>query len=223
MWLILLLFIISCTSTSVYPKQNNSSQQNLPLFDVKIVYIDNHFDYKEKYLIQNALASWSYATKNMVIYDSKYIDLDDQFNDELNDISFAKGLPQKRSLQSSDVLYIIKRKSTDILALKAQNFINKARAPKDHLVIAGIEFTWKQNDIILLIVDKISDRGTVFNATAAHEIAHALLPTSPHINDVPSILNEYPANGPKCITKVDVQQFCSIYKCDWHQLNYCSK
>jgi hypothetical protein len=166
---------------------------------VKTVYVDPAFDEKETNEIIKAFRSWECSTNRLysfdLIFNVRPIEVED----------------------SDQNLVVEKVRSTDS-RIKESDAEFK-RNENDHIVHTKALFTANDRYVptILLVIDRLEyDLKIVLE----HEILHAAAIS--HIDSENSIMNKYIDKGSRKITKLDLEEFCSLYWCNPDTMTVCN-
>lgn len=167
------------------------------------IYIDNSFikENKINQVIDGVLA-WEQASTGVVSFNiliAKDVNESTIKNATLNEVG------------DDYAIFIINAQSKNVpSALKREDLI-------------GLNTTVNGLNVIYIFSDRLvqynTDSSIVYKALTTHEVGHAI--GLSHIDDINSIMFSVITASPLCITKLDMDQFCKLYYCNNHKLNYC--
>jgi hypothetical protein len=168
---------------------------------VEIVIIDPNFTDTEKFLILQSLNEWQVATNNVASF---YVVYDENLNFKIPiDYNYLT-IVRMRPAKSNDP------------------FIKKVdEATQEELIgyYDGFGFIHEPITNLLIVRERITSEEE-YKGVVMHEIGHSL--GLMHINDPNTLM--YPTNDSSsfCPTKIDLMQFCDIFKCKIENLKPCN-
>lgn len=232
LWLSVFVFLMAacCSTTPVKQAQteNKETHQQYNVMISKRIYVDSKFNPDEIEAIKKGVSVWETTTNGIVKFDVIY-DFDMTDNSNTDPYRYINKIIIKR-LTTKDKLTI---KLDE--AIKKQYSEDNPEDPPSEAVVLGYTHKRKSFEFIYIVVDRlITQSGFIdtkaFQNVVMHEIGHEL--GMQHFDDGPSIMNvqfdsvieHLAGNRPRplmCLTKFDMQQFCSLYLCDSEKTKHC--
>ncbi len=205
--IIFLLFLISCTktTTSLYSSPNITVEN-------KIIHLDNRLTSEQKQLIVDAALAWQFSIKNIVRFNFVY---DEEIDVDSFDLATSNSNSQLNKKiyyhhHINDIVFITRlSKNEDIQEIEEINGYK----------LYGTTYVNDHKDIVILVQDRLLDP-ILFRKIVMHELGHILLDSTHDNNN--SLMNTIGNKGSYCITKDDIKKFCSIYHCNYKELNACN-
>ncbi len=209
--IIFLLFLISCTktTTSLYSSPNITVEN-------KIIHLDNRLTSEQKQLIVDAALAWQFSIKNIVRFNFDY----NEFYDEEIDVdSFDLATSNSNSQLNKKIYYHHHINDIVFITRLSKNEDIQEIEEINGYKLYGTTYVNDHKDIVILVQDRLLDP-ILFRKIVMHELGHILLDSTHDNNN--SLMNTIGNKGSYCITKDDIKKFCSIYHCNYKELNACN-
>jgi len=191
-----ILFVICIVGCSL--KRVNNYSKDKPLIINQNIYYDSDFSSNEIDDITEATKEWSIATRGMV-----------KFN-IIGELEVAN----KNANQDFGKNVIIKFNSFDPFIIDMlHNQIH------DHGDVIGLEEKTLDGHFVIGIVSDLLKNDTEYKLDVIHELGHAI--NLVHVDSGPAIMNSMQDKNLRCLTHLDLQQFCDFYSCNVEEMNFC--
>lgn len=200
---VLILAMVSCALSSSPKIIKTDRTKKFTL------HVDSSFQGTERAIILNSFDEWQRDTHGIV----RFVISPNEWNSKIHSMNFNEDTDNG----CTDDVYVVNIRSDD----KIIRSIEKDKPANDGNTL-GYTMRTCESKVVAFVMDRIRViGGNTLRFVGVHEVGHLI--GLAHI-PVPKESIMFPSmdRAAKCITRLDMAQFCMLYGCNFHDMKYCS-